>query len=1778
MAGEKYQFEFSDGGSLDRLAAKLNEFVTKIRQQQAALAEGAGRSEALDDLIRQFQQMGQQFDQSVQASIGRIDTLRQRIETLRQRLAELDRTDPKREFTIQNRERASIGNEIEQARLGILQEEKAIRDHIIAAEERSRNTKVEAARLAREAQEAADAEAAAARERAILTATGTQRQRLEQERLQEQARKAVTGASLQEAVERRRLNLRERERQILEQIVEQQARIEAGTTKNIGSKQFETILRLQDQINRKEVERNSLLEQERKKLEEIEDAALAQSRSGTRLSSEERSSLAERQTRAAQELLAIRQRLSVAEREYATAIRQRGDALAVVTRLEQESGSVGTEAMLERLLEVQRQMSQLDTEGIAALGDIAGVGDLQAAFADIANRAKQIEAADITEEEALVLYRNLNEEARRLLETVENIGSEGIPPPFEGGDMFAGLPTFERTVLGAFQGLGQRFRATLQFALSGSLLFQAQRLAREFIQAAIEVERTFEDIKTAFEFDISGTNPEAIRGTFAFDQQIDKIRRRLVDLADDLQALPTEVNQAAYEMVARFTDVEAALIATRAQVLATKVSTISQAESLNALTAVAESFGQTLDRSLSGQERQIALAKLYAQALDGAVAIQQRFGVSVEETIEGTAGLAELAALQGFSLAQTQAMLAITIQRLGVEGSTAADGLGRALSQLSDPSIQGQVLGLAKAVDELRLTTLDFADGETAIRRIREELTRIEEVDPALADQLRNRLTEIIGGRREARFVAPLLVSSDVIGEAESVVGESAGEAERRFAFLAETTSEMIQSIIGQFQELAQNLETLGFLQPLKVMLGTLDGILNMVNELIKKFSAFFEFFNRFRIGDTGVGEISTMILSAVVAATALTRALQTAHFALTSLAGTKLAGLAGQVTKAGGLPVASSKGIASGAATGVSQTIGTVGLAAYVKSLADADKQLLTFGKTLLAFFINPLGTVRTLLTVFASSLARLWVSLRGSAVATDTAVASELRLTRGRHLAASATNTAFAALARLGAGLATVVGGLLRFATGFLVIYAAIEAFGQLTRILGDIPNLIRDVEDSSESGRSRRAAEIVEEAAESGTSISTRDALIQAIQERLDGYKEDLEAIDGFWQTATEFLLTAVGQEDRSTLTKPGILRRRSIEQFELIQLRLQEFGEEISAVTARARGGDLGPEEAAKLQSLLDRYQALVLAVGEIDPDFTDPTNRAAVEALYSQLLGLNVDIETDLTTISDAIEGFRTGVQAAIKSVQERLQLGDIDSGQAIGELRAAVQEAEQLLVQAQAGSDPREIEEGEAVVREARLALSAAVEQEIALVQQMIQATADTPVEQAAAALQAAIAALEISESNYRQNSTLIRQRRFEVAQAERAYAEAIREEAFARLRLEADSAKTFREQLDALTRLRQAIQAEIIAREGAAAFFSGRANVTVDEAQTIIELEEQMTQIRLRQATLRAKLGILEKRSTLDNIAAIAADIAATRAEIEFLRADGADELLVREKLQELREQQSAFLLAQADRRASFFALTAGTGNELAAAQATLRAATDRLQTITDLGGLETQQGYDAQLEVLRARQALVELSLRQADLERRIASDLSDSLAQAFLDVQAAQQALASATGPLERLDAQQALQQAELSAQREFYDRRLSDLDFLFRTDQIGQSQYISALRTTQSQIDRTTRQGEELWRQIELEIRGLADSAANLAFNIPTEIQLPTLFEVRRALAADALGVNYMDNRQQDINVFVSDNISLSEVVAAIEDRFGGSIDIEASRLATGGAGITIGGFS
>jgi hypothetical protein len=185
-----------------------------------------------------------------------------------------------------------------------------------------------------------------------------------------------------------------------------------------------------------------------------------------------------------------------------------------------------------------------------------------------------------------------------------------------------------------------------------------------------------------------------------------------------------------------------------------------------------------------------------------------------------------------------------------------------------------------------------------------------------------------------------------------------------------------------------------------------------------------------------------------------------------------------------------------------------------------------------------------------------------------------------------------------------------------------------------------------------------------------------------------------------------------------------------------------------------------------------------------------------------------------------------------------------------------------------------------------------------------------------------------------------------------------------------------------------------------------------------------------------------------------------------------------------------------------------------------------------------------------------------------------VTNAFEQAQLDLIAILERLAAPDlGKLERAKLRLEKKNAKARAKAAFFDDRLFELQFAFETGDIGTAAYISALQRLLEEVDVSTRQGKEIFLRIQDTIDGLTEDMQDFQFNVPESIRLPTIFEIRRSLAADQLGVNYVDSRQQNIQIMVNDSLSLEKVLIAVEKAFGK----EPSRSTAGAAGITLGAF-
>jgi hypothetical protein len=141
------------------------------------------------------------------------------------------------------------------------------------------------------------------------------------------------------------------------------------------------------------------------------------------------------------------------------------------------------------------------------------------------------------------------------------------------------------------------------------------------------------------------------------------------------------------------------------------------------------------------------------------------------------------------------------------------------------------------------------------------------------------------------------------------------------------------------------------------------------------------------------------------------------------------------------------------------------------------------------------------------------------------------------------------------------------------------------------------------------------------------------------------------------------------------------------------------------------------------------------------------------------------------------------------------------------------------------------------------------------------------------------------------------------------------------------------------------------------------------------------------------------------------------------------------------------------------------------------------------------------------------------------------------------------------------------AEKGARDAIFQDRMDDYKFLLDMGEITQSQYADYLEGLKSTLIPGTKQ----FRDLEVTIKQLRDDiGGNLQANLPTSLQLPTLYEVRRlnqmgqgAAAGQAIG--YQDNRNVQVTVYVNNGLTEDQVVGTLSKAMNvGTTGLESRR--------------
>lgn len=1373
-------------------------------------------------------------------------------------------------------------------------------------------------------------------------------------------------------------------------------------------------------------------------------------------------------------------------------------------------------------------------------------------------------------------------------------GQQGLLGPVVGNlaDQIASqLRPLERSMIETFSNMGNRFRATFQFALSGAIIYGLQNFAREAFKTAVEVERAFADIETALQVhrvDLSG---------WQLDLQVEGVRRDILAIANDFNVLPTEANKAGYQMVARFNDMGNAMKALRAQLLATKVSTIEQSEVLRALTATAETFAGAIfdgtsalsltDRLL---KRESIAANLYGDALDAATRVQQRFGIEVEDVLEGTARGSEVFRQSGFSMEETVAIVSAASLRLGQTGAQVAERFGRAFGGLT-PEIIEELVTFADRTDNLSLQYSDFSDS------VANGLFKIQDQISNLNTSELQQLINIVGQRRETDVVAAFFGSGDL---QQSILGDlqdSAGAAEQRFQGLINTTSELFESVKVQFSELAQNLERLGALSPLRVFLQTLDSTLSIVNSITKAFKSMFDAINAIRLPftDMGLGEFVIQITTLVASLGALGRVGQALgrlapYFGALALG--KLPGqIAGQGVLAGVAMQAAGQATAARAANALSA------------ALVGAGKGLAGFA----VFLAHPFRTIRELTQRFKAADDGIFawlVNLRASTAEMlrqniirrlEDAKGAGGALLRKRFLTQTTgpDGAAVTALSR-GALGATAAVAALAVATASVVgaLRGAAEAQKAYAKELRkEEASATREIFAEDLEGVDAEVRRIQGQISATQTAMSSAvDGIGQWINGVLINFRRDLDATmraqlnePGRRELAIQFtegLGLAQWRPDfggeLDEFLDPNSLRGMQVTLELRMRKQMQLLSDQFNESVAEA-AKEFSPEQRRAARPFLQRGGLLDTATSELADLMALPQseeNLAAVEEKRQEIQGLWDSFWSKIASIAEEanaeFEGSLSSLEERLKAIQFDRDTGQITGAEQVNLLGNLLGDAQRL--QAEVKNQPeflaQAVEFAQGVQGDLRQAYEDGVDRELVA----LNSIKDTD-----ARLRAKVAVLQGAVNTFR---TLFGDNASELLagwlEEIRAAQEELIDRARDKLLGDARHAVGISRNTDRKIEAMKALLGQLYA-QNVQALIDGNTELAHELAQEIDRLLLDIATTQSGEARTSTVAGIRLSGPILSRMTSLKAEIAGITHDINSGFLSHAEIMEAQVRLNELFAQR---VQEQARAVSAYLRIQAGTRNEMKLLQAELTILAKEMEIAAVQYGKNEAAYLEVALRHQQAKDAIIDAQLRLNDLNRRLATtvDVTNPFADAQLELMRIMEALAQeGLGELEKAQLELEKKKAEANALRQFYSDRLFQLQFDFETGAIGEDVYVNALKRLQETVDTSTRQGKEIWLEIEGLINGMAEDVGEFQFNIPAAIRLPTIFEVRRALAADQLGVNYMDNRQVNVNVDVSSEIDLQAVFDAIDDAFGEGTNYQFRRSATGGAAIYAGGF-
>lgn len=386
------------------------------------------------------------------------------------------------------------------------------------------------------------------------------------------------------------------------------------------------------------------------------------------------------------------------------------------------------------------------------------------------------------------------------------------------------FPASQAPTLGRF--LGSRALTTVGYGLSGGLLYGAISGARELVREATELEVELGILES--QFDSFGGSVNGI--TFdTFKDEILDVSRLTATQADIVAATTRQLAGAlaTVEDGVVTPDYESATgVATTALGLS-RITGLPERE-------ITDSFSATL---LAFNEEGGDAEETARRIADAVVGLEARFGVASTEILDFTASLASLGAAGGFTVEQLAGLGAVVEQAVGSDVA-ASENIGRIFAGLQDKRVEVLNLlnsgGLGDFVEPLA-SALASNDLPEALRQL---VSIYEQIDSSSG--IGQELGNIIAGPRNARtFFAVLERGPQILNALDTEAGDFTGSFDDRFQRVTETVSfsfDEMQRAVEKFglalfeSGLADGLESLA---SIAVLFATAaEGVLNVFRDL----------------------------------------------------------------------------------------------------------------------------------------------------------------------------------------------------------------------------------------------------------------------------------------------------------------------------------------------------------------------------------------------------------------------------------------------------------------------------------------------------------------------------------------------------------------------------------------------------------------------------------------------------------------------------------------------------------------------------------------------------------------------------------------------------------------------------------------------------------------------------------------------------------------------------------------------------------------------------------